>query len=53
MAALCPAHRPLTPIEPGDQHKIKNAGHDLLTTLNIYIPPGYDRDGEPLPHAQP
>src|SRR5687768_11290602 len=33
-------------IEKGEQHEIKNTGKELLRTLNIYVPPGYRRDGE-------
>lgn len=39
-------------IEAGDRHEIRNTGSELLRTLNIYVPPGYDADGEPLPRAR-
>jgi mannose-6-phosphate isomerase-like protein (cupin superfamily) len=48
---------PLSPgslmlIEAGDRHQIRNTGHTLLKTLNLYTPPGYRRDGEPLRRAR-
>lgn len=39
-------------IEAGDRHEIRNTGRHLLRTLNFYVPPGYDQDGEPLPRAR-
>lgn len=39
-------------IEAGDRHEILNTGSELLRTLNIYTPPAYRRDGEPLPRAR-
>ncbi len=39
-------------IEAGDIHEIVNSGSTPLKTLNIYTPPGYSRDGEPLPRAR-
>jgi mannose-6-phosphate isomerase-like protein (cupin superfamily) len=38
-------------IERGDRHEVCNTGPTPLRTLNIYVPPGYRRDGEPLPRA--
>lgn len=35
-------------IEHGDRHKIENTGKELLRTLNVHVPPAYDRDGEEL-----
>src|SRR5262245_49868278 len=35
-------------IEHGDRHEIRNTGRGLLRTLNIYIPPAYQRSGDPL-----
>lgn len=39
-------------IEAGDHHEIRNNGKDLLRTLNIYVPPGYSKSGDPLPRAR-
>ena len=36
-------------IERNDRHQIKNTGRSLLRTLNVYVPPAYDRDGNELP----
>lgn len=36
-------------IERGDRHEIRNTGRRLLKTLNLYVPPAYRSDGEPLP----
>ncbi len=35
-------------IEKGDEHEIRNTGRALLKTLNFYVPPAYDRDGDEL-----
>ncbi|HYC36946.1 MAG TPA: cupin domain-containing protein [Usitatibacter sp.] len=35
-------------IERGDEHEIRNTGRGLLRTLNVYVPPAYDRAGEEL-----
>ncbi|HTL34079.1 MAG TPA: cupin domain-containing protein [Kofleriaceae bacterium] len=35
-------------IEKGEPHQIENTGKTPLVTLNVYAPPGYDDDGEPL-----
>jgi mannose-6-phosphate isomerase-like protein (cupin superfamily) len=40
-------------IEHGDQHEIRNTGHALLKTLNLYSPPAYTKDGDELPRARP
>ena len=39
-------------IERGDEHEIKNTGRTLLRTLNFYVPPAYDKNGEELPPAK-
>jgi mannose-6-phosphate isomerase-like protein (cupin superfamily) len=39
-------------IEHGEQHEIRNTGRAPLRTLNFYVPPGYRRDGEPLPRGR-
>jgi mannose-6-phosphate isomerase-like protein (cupin superfamily) len=33
-------------IERGELHQIKNTGRRQLATINIYVPPAYDREGE-------
>lgn len=35
-------------IEKGEPHEIENTGSVPLVTLNIYAPPAYGADGEPL-----
>jgi len=35
-------------IEKGEAHEIANTGSLPLVTLNIYTPPAYGDDGEPL-----
>ena len=39
-------------IEAGDRHEIRNTAATPLRTLNIYVPPAYDADGEPLPRGR-
>lgn len=39
-------------IEKGDLHEIKNTGRAPLRTLNVYVPPAYDRKGDPLPRGR-
>jgi oxalate decarboxylase/phosphoglucose isomerase-like protein (cupin superfamily) len=34
-------------IEKRELHQIKNTGRRVLRTLNFYIPPAYDKNGEP------
>ena len=36
-------------IEQGETHEIRNTGTRKLRTLNIYVPPVYRKDGNPLP----
>jgi mannose-6-phosphate isomerase-like protein (cupin superfamily) len=36
-------------IEHGDEHEVRNTGRTPLRTLNLYAPPAYRADGEPLP----
>ena len=36
-------------IERGDTHEIRNTGSAPLKTLNFYVPPAYDKEGEELP----
>jgi mannose-6-phosphate isomerase-like protein (cupin superfamily) len=33
-------------IQRGESHQIKNTGRRALSTLNFYVPPAYDADGE-------
>jgi mannose-6-phosphate isomerase-like protein (cupin superfamily) len=35
-------------IEKGEPHQIENTGAVPLVTFNIYAPPAYDKQGEPL-----
>jgi mannose-6-phosphate isomerase-like protein (cupin superfamily) len=39
-------------IEHGDRHEIRNVGRGLLKTLNLYVPPAYRKDGNPLPRGR-
>lgn len=39
-------------VERGDEHEIRNTGHDTLRTLNFYVPPAYTSGGEELPRGQ-
>lgn len=36
-------------IERGDEHEVRNTGRGLLKTLNVYVPPAYERDGDERP----
>ncbi|HWI41591.1 MAG TPA: cupin domain-containing protein [Verrucomicrobiae bacterium] len=36
-------------IERGETHEVRNTGSTPLRTLNFYIPPAYDAEGEELP----
>jgi mannose-6-phosphate isomerase-like protein (cupin superfamily) len=38
-------------IEKGKAHEIRNTGRTPLKTLNLYIPPAYAPNGEPLKRA--
>jgi mannose-6-phosphate isomerase-like protein (cupin superfamily) len=33
-------------IERGERHQIKNTGRRQLATINVYVPPAYDREGD-------
>jgi len=35
-------------VERAEPHQIRNTGSVPLVTLNVYAPPAYDEDGEPL-----
>lgn len=36
-------------IERGERHEVRNTGDGLLRTLNVYVPPAYKANGDPLP----
>ena len=35
-------------IEKGELHQIRNTGQRSLRTINFYVPPAYDENGEPV-----
>lgn len=35
-------------IERGERHQVRNTGRTLLKTLNIYYPPAFDAQGDPV-----
>jgi mannose-6-phosphate isomerase-like protein (cupin superfamily) len=39
-------------IEAGDTHEIRNTGRRLLKTINIYVPPAYDAEGDERPRGK-
>jgi mannose-6-phosphate isomerase-like protein (cupin superfamily) len=39
-------------IQRGERHEVRNTGRTLLKTVNVYVPPAYDRSGEPLPRGR-
>ena len=39
-------------IEKGDEHEILNTGRTRLATLNFYVPPAYDAEGDELPRGR-
>ena len=39
-------------IEAGDTHEISNTGRSLLKTVNVYVPPAYDSEGDELPNGK-
>jgi mannose-6-phosphate isomerase-like protein (cupin superfamily) len=39
-------------IQRGERHQIKNTGSQRLATLNFYVPPAYDAQGEVREDAQ-
>jgi mannose-6-phosphate isomerase-like protein (cupin superfamily) len=39
-------------LEHGDRHEIKNTGTEQLRTLNFYVPPAYNKNGEELPRGR-
>jgi mannose-6-phosphate isomerase-like protein (cupin superfamily) len=36
-------------VEKGENHEIKNTGTTPLRTVNLYVPPAYKKNGDPLP----
>lgn len=38
-------------IERGSKHEIRNVGKSPLRTLNVYVPPAYKKNGDPLPRG--
>jgi mannose-6-phosphate isomerase-like protein (cupin superfamily) len=57
MAIVNRARYSLTPgtlllIERGDKHEIRQTKGSTLRTLNIYVPPAYRADGNPLPRGR-
>jgi mannose-6-phosphate isomerase-like protein (cupin superfamily) len=40
-------------IERGERHEIRNTGDEPLQTLNVYYPPAFDEDGEPVGPGRP
>jgi mannose-6-phosphate isomerase-like protein (cupin superfamily) len=39
-------------IERGTTHEIRNTGKTPLKTLNLYVPPAYTSQGDPLPRGR-
>jgi mannose-6-phosphate isomerase-like protein (cupin superfamily) len=39
-------------IAAGDRHQITNTGKAPLLTLNLYVPPAYTKNGDPLPRGR-
>lgn len=39
-------------IERGDTHEIRNTGQTPMKTLNFYVPPAYEKDGNELPAGE-
>ena len=39
-------------IEQGETHEIRNTGRSPLRTLNVYVPPAYRKNGDPLPRGR-
>jgi mannose-6-phosphate isomerase-like protein (cupin superfamily) len=35
-------------IEQGERHEVDNTGSELLKTLNLYYPPAFDAQGNPI-----
>jgi mannose-6-phosphate isomerase-like protein (cupin superfamily) len=39
-------------IERGEVHEVRNTGAKLLKTVNLYSPPAYTQEGDPLPSGE-
>jgi mannose-6-phosphate isomerase-like protein (cupin superfamily) len=39
-------------IERREKHEVRNTGRGLLRTLNLYVPPAYKTNGDPLPRGR-
>jgi mannose-6-phosphate isomerase-like protein (cupin superfamily) len=39
-------------VERGEPHEIRNTGRRPLRTVNLYSPPAYRTDGDPLPRGR-
>jgi mannose-6-phosphate isomerase-like protein (cupin superfamily) len=39
-------------IEAGERHQIRNTGRRLLSTVNFYVPPAYNKSGDVRPRAK-
>jgi mannose-6-phosphate isomerase-like protein (cupin superfamily) len=39
-------------VERGETHEIRNTGRHPLRTVNVYLPPAYGADGDPLPRGR-
>lgn len=57
LATVDGVEQPLRPgsllvIERGEAHEIRCTGDEPLRTVNVYSPPAYDDDGEPLPAGE-
>lgn len=39
-------------IERGEKHEVRNTGQQPLQTLNLYAPPAYTKEGDPLPSGE-
>ena len=44
--------RSLLLIERGDEHEIRQTGREPLRTLNLYVPPAYSTNDDPLPRGR-
>ena len=44
--------RSLLLIEHGDEHEVRQTGKQPLRTLNVYVPPAYSANGDPLPRGR-
>jgi mannose-6-phosphate isomerase-like protein (cupin superfamily) len=40
-------------IQKGENHEIRNTGRTPLRTVNLYVPPAYKKNGDPLPAGKP